>query len=162
MQISNEEFKQCLGSFVSGVAIVAIIDEGGEPQGVTVSSFSSLSLNPPMVAFNLGKKSHLYNKIVNSKSFSVNILSHNQAVLSNKFSKNSTDRWRDVQYTLGLHGCPILDSSIAFIECFTASIYDGGDHSIITGKVINLQRTHEARPLIYYMGGYYCLGEKII
>lgn len=161
MQFSNDEFKKCLGSFASGVTIVTMIDASNEPQGVTINSFSSLSLEPPMVSFNLGKASYLHNKILNSDSFAVNILATGQMALSRKFAESSSNKWLDINFSKGLHGCPILEGTSAFIECLTGKIFDGGDHSIITGQVVNLKTTDKAKPLVYYMGGYYLLGEEI-
>jgi len=162
MKISNEDFKRCLGSFASGVTIVTMIDASNDPQGVTISSFSSLSLEPPMVTFNLGKSSYLHNRIINSDAFAVNILSQGQAALSRKFSESGADRWSGINFAKGLHGCPMLEGASASIECLTGKIYDGGDHSIITGQVVSLQYAQESRPLIYYMGSYYYLGEKFV
>ena len=161
MDFTEKDFKQCLGSFVTGVTIVTTIDASFEPQGVTISSFSSLSLEPQMVTFNLCKASCLHSKLLNSDGFAVNILSSKQFALSQKFSESSSDRWNGIKYELGQHGCPILNGVSAFIECLTDNIYDGGDHSIITGKVINLQLAEEAEPLVYYKGNYFSLGEKL-
>lgn len=161
MKFSNDEFKKCLGSFASGVTIVTMIDASNDPQGVTINSFSSLSLEPAMISFNLGKASYLHNKILNSDSFAVNILSATQKNLSRKFAESSANKWLDTEFTKGLYGCPILDGASAFIECLTANIYDGGDHSIITGRVVNLKTSDNTKPLVYYMGGYYLLGEAV-
>jgi hypothetical protein len=161
MKISNEHFKECLGSFASGVTIVTMIDASNEFQAVTISSFSSLSLEPPMISFNLGKSSNLHNKIINSDAFAVNILSQEQALLSRQFAGSKLDKWHGVEFSQGVNGCPIIKDVSAFIECLTGNIYDGGDHSIITGRVVNLKFKDGSRPLVYYMGGYYYLGEKI-
>ncbi len=161
MNFTEHDFKHCMGSFVTGVTIVTTTDASFEPQGVTISSFSSLSLEPPMIAFNLGKESYLHSKILNSDSFAVNILSGGQASLSKKFAEKSGNRWEGVKYQLGMHGAPILDDVAAYIECLTDNIYDGGDHSIITGKVVNLKMAEDKNPLVYYRGGYYLLGEKV-
>lgn len=158
MSFDNNEFKRCLGSFATGVTIVTLVDASNAPQGVTISSFSSLSLEPPMVCFNLGKASYLHNKILNSDAFNVNILSAGQAALSRKFAESVGERWNGVKYEPGTHGCPILDGVSAVIECLTENIYDGGDHSIVTGHVVNLKVFDNKQPLVYYRGGYYSLG----
>ena len=161
MNFTEYDFKQCLGTFATGVTIVTTIDASFQAQGVTISSFSSLSLDPPMVTFNLGKESYLHSKLLNCDVFAVNILSSGQISLSKKFAESNGDRWNGVKYQLGQHGCPILDGAAAFIECITENIYDGGDHSIITGEVINLKVSEHSTPLIYYMGNYFALGEKL-
>lgn len=161
MDFNENDFKRCLGSFVSGVTIVTIIDASNDPQGVTISSFSSLSLEPPMVAFNLGKISYLHSKMLNSDSFVVNVLAEGQAGLSRKFAESSGNRWNDVVHKPGAHGCPIIEGVISYMECLTDNIYDGGDHSIITGRVVNLKIFEELRPLVYYKGGYYKLGKEV-
>lgn len=158
MEFNHSDFKRCLGSFASGVTVVTIMDASNKPQAITVSSFSSLSLEPPMVSFNLGKESHLHSKLLNSDCFAVNILAGEQAALSKKFSESTGDRWEGVKYEPGINACPLLDGVLAHIECLTDNIYDGGDHSIITGLVINLKTFDNKKPLIYYMGGYYALG----
>ena len=160
MQFASDDFKKCLGSFVSGVTIVTLIDASNNPQGVTINSFSSLSLEPAMVSFNLGKASYLHNKLLNSDCFAVNILSSGQENLSRKFAESTDRKWLDVNYSLGQHS-PIIEGVSAYIECLTGKIYDGGDHSIITGKVVNLGINKETKPLVYFMGGYYALGEKL-
>ncbi len=162
MQFSHEDFKKCLGNFASSVTIVTMLDASFELQGVTISSFSSLSLEPAMIAFNLGKESYLHSKILNCDAFAVNILASNQVDLAHKFAKRKEDKWLDVKHTNGLYGSPLLNDAAAFIECLTWKIYDGGDHSIITGRVVNLQTNENAKPAVYYKGNYYSLGEKIV
>lgn len=161
MDFDNNEFRRCLGSFVTGVTIVTMVDAGNVPQGVTISSFSSLSLEPPMVCFNLGKASYLHGKILNSDAFNVNILAAGQEGLSRKFAERNDNRWDGVGYTKGTHGCPVIDGVSAVIECLTENIYNGGDHSIVTGHVVNLKVFDNKKPLAYYRGGYYSLGGEV-
>jgi len=161
MNFTEQDFKLCLGSFATGVTVVTTIDASFEPQGVTVSSFSSLSLEPPMVAFNLGKESYLHSKLLNSDVFAINILSNKQASISRQFAAHAGDKWSGIKYELGTHGCPILDGTLSYIECMTDNIYDGGDHSIITGKVVNLHVAEGVEPLLHYRGKYFSLGEEL-
>lgn len=138
-----------------------MVDASFQPQGCTISSFTSLSLDPPMVAFNLGKESGLHSKMINSDAFAVNILSEQQMSISKKFAESSVDRWDDIIHEPGIYACPILNGVAAYIECVTDNIYDGGDHSIITGKVVDLKVFENLKPLVYYMGSYFTLGEKL-
>lgn len=161
MNFNEDDFKKCLGSFASGVTVVTMMDASFEPQGCTISSFSSLSLEPAMISFNLGKDSRMHGKMINSDAFAVNILSEGQAGISRKFASNIVERWDDLNFTPGTYACPLLEGVSAYIECLTANIYDGGDHSIITGRVIDLKVFDNLKPLVYYMGNYFTLGEKI-
>lgn len=171
---SIDDFKQSLGAFTSGVTVITFQDQTSNNAknnstslsqenlyGVTISSFSSLSLKPPMISFNLGKDSNIHDPLVNSKYFAVNILADDQIDISHKFSKNFKNRWSGINYQEGKSGAPIIQGVKAYIECSLEAIYQGGDHSIITGKIIHLGSNKNLMPLIHFGGHYYKLGEKI-
>ncbi len=152
--INAHEFKNCLGCFASGVTVITCIDSNQAKQGITINSFSSLSLNPPLILFSLAHDSNNYPIFSSCKKFTVNILSDTQLDISNNFAFNKKDKWQNVSFSLGNNGCPVIDGVVAFIECDMHLQYQGGDHTIIIGKVTNLHKNSETKPLVYFQGKY--------
>ena len=144
-------FRQVLGHFATGVTIITAM-EGGEPVGMAASSFTSLSLEPPMVLFCAGKTSSTWPRIQRAKAFCVNVLADTQEVLSRQFAGKG-DKYAGVGWRPGATGSPVLDRVLAWIDCETEAEYDGGDHVIVVGRVVGLDAAVE-QPLLYYRGGY--------
>ncbi len=153
-KITNNSFKQAMGSFVTGVVIVTTAKSAKKLHGITINSFASLSLEPPMVLFNIDKNSHSYETFTKAKYFTANILEEKQSSLSKNFSHPSTIDWKNVEYHIGETRCPVLKGAISYVECKLEKLYDGGDHTIIVGHVINTQTNSDAKPLIYFRGEY--------
>lgn len=157
MPIDSRAFRHAAAQFATGVTVVAY-DVGGEVRGITVNSFSSVSLDPPLVLFCANRSSKTGMLIPNLPRFSVNILEDHQRDLSAYFAgawqKPAPPRHRFVTW----EGVPRLDGSIAAFSCRTHAIHEGGDHWIIVGEVIGLDRVqHQCRPLVFYAGGYVAL-----
>jgi flavin reductase (DIM6/NTAB) family NADH-FMN oxidoreductase RutF len=153
MSFDNSDFRHCLGCFATGVTVITTMHDD-RPYGVTINSFSSLSLQPPLVLFSLDKSSHIYEKFSGTEKFTVNILSEKQENLSRLYAHPGSVDWKNIAYTTGKNNCPILKGAIAYLECVKENIHDGGDHTIFVGRVENLQKVSEEAPLLYFKGKY--------
>ena len=127
-------FRSVLGEFATGVTIITTI-ENQEPRGITANSFTSVSLEPPLVLFCLGRESTNFNAFNAADFFAVNILSADQSAISNKFAVFEGDRFEGVNWTRWETGAPILPNTIAAIECRLKELIDAGDHIIVLGEV---------------------------
>ena len=146
--------RAALAQYATGVAVVTTRALGGPHIGVTVNSFSSVSLNPPLVLFCLSTRSSLLTTFENAGHFAVNVLSKDQQALSNRFAKPSVNNWEGVVYRVRETGCALLDDVVATLECARRAAYPGGDHVIIVGEVLHFETLSSAEPLLFYQGGY--------
>jgi flavin reductase (DIM6/NTAB) family NADH-FMN oxidoreductase RutF len=153
MPVSKEEFRAAMGRFASGVTVVTAKRGDGLPCGMTVSAFSSVSLEPPLVLVCIDKRASVHDSLKEGNHFAVNILAEEQEVISRRFASKDEDRFGGVGYKDGITGSPLLDGAIAYLECRVAHEYPGGDHTIVVGEVIHTQVT-DGRPLAYFRGGY--------
>lgn len=144
-----------MGQFLTGVTIVTAAAQDGTPLGLTVNSFTSVSLDPPLVLFCIDKKAGCYEAMVGAPGYAVHILGGDQADLSNRFAARGTDRFADLTYTRGLHGAPILPGAMALLECRTVQRVDAGDHTILIGQVERLDPGDRARSPLGYLRGRY-------
>lgn len=147
--ITEEEFKNCLGKFATGITIVTSIFEG-KPYGITVNSFNSVSLNPPLILFSLKKNSFGNRVIRETRKCIVNILSKEQKYLVTKFAGKDKVDWHNLNYEEGTNQCPILTGCLCAIECSVEITYGGGDHDIFLCKVMFNSRIDNKSPLIYF------------
>lgn len=157
--LDSQTLRQVLGRFATGVAVITTSGQDGEPIGVTANSFTSVSLNPPLVLFNLDKKAYSYPAFRANSHFAVNVLGQEQSGLSTRFAQASTDKWLDVEYELGSVGCPILRHHLAVLECRTETTHDAGDHAIFIGRVLGCNADFGGRPLLFFGGNYGVLAE---
>ncbi|MEE8433999.1 MAG: flavin reductase family protein [bacterium] len=158
MPVDPNEFKAALSRWGSGVCVVTASDGEGRLGGLTASSFTSVSLTPPLVLFCLGQDSTSYGVFERADGFVVHILAAGQEHLSNLFSSKSTDKFEQVDYRAGAGGAPILSGCLAVLECSARQKITAGDHLILVGEVQSAQ-SEEAAPLWYYRGGYRKLTE---
>ena len=154
MTIDRLAFRDCLGCFVTGVTIVTTIGEDGEHVGLTVNSFNSVSLEPPMILFSLDRGAQSLAIFETSGHFAVSVLSDVHEALSNRFAQRDVDKWDNVASRIGANGCRLLDGAMATFECTTYAQYDGGDHVIFVGTVVAMNVDPGAKPLVYYRGAY--------
>ena len=153
MPVDDAQFKLAMSHFASGVTVVTTEHEG-TLYGMTVASFASLSLNPPLVLICIEKSVKSHDAIAAAEKFGVSMLAQEQSEISNRFaSKKVEDRFDGVSWSRGELGMPLLDGAICAIECRVHNQLPGGDHSIFVGEVVSV-RTHEAKPLLYYRSGY--------
>ena len=150
-QIDLGEFRRALSCFATGVAVVTTLDSKGERAGMTISSFSSVSLDPPLVLWSIANNAFSYDAFIDARYFAVNVLTMEQESLSARFATRGIDKFDGLDCIEGLHGVPILPDYAACFECRTEHQHEGGDHKIIVGRVLRLE-DRETDPLIYYRG----------
>ena len=150
------DFKAGLGRFGTGVTVVTTRGVNGEPAGFTASSFTSLSINPPMVLFCLANDATCYDAFLAARGFVVNILSDTQQEISDRFASRGEDKFDGLALRDGAEGMPLIENSLAMLECRTTRTVPGGDHLIFMGEVREIH-LGEGRPLLYYMGGYHSI-----
>ena len=126
----------------------------GQPLGLSVNSFTSVSLEPPLVAFCVARSSATWPQLRAVGAFCVNILAEDQEALSRAFAGRPPDRFQGVGWRPGPSGAPILAGVLAWIDCTVEAEHKAGDHMIVVGRVRELDVGHEGRPLVFYRGGY--------
>ncbi|MEN9510067.1 MAG: hypothetical protein RLZZ621_2630 [Gemmatimonadota bacterium] len=151
--IDRDLFRAVLGRFASGITVITARGADGTPHGMTVSAFSSLSLDPPLVLVCVGNEATMAPMLTTATSFAVNILSDGQEALSRRFAGKIDDRFAGVGYQEGRLGDPILDEVLAWMQCRIVARHPAGDHVILVGQVEQAD-TREGKPLLYYRGGY--------
>lgn len=149
----SEKFRRALGCFATGIAVVTSVDDDGGPIGMTVNSFNSVSLDPPLVLWSIANDSTRYEQFMNAKFFAVNILSEHQEDVSVRFATRGIDRFAGLECRSGVGGVPRLPDYAACFECETELRHEGGDHTIIVGRVLAFD-DHATDPLIFYRGHY--------
>lgn len=155
MPVSKEEFRRVVGCFATGVTVVTTRDPKGYPYGLTVNAFTSVSLDPLLVLICIDKNRRGHESFQASGFFAVNILTEEQKEISTTFAtRNSTDRFANLNYKEGITGAPILNDALAFLECRIVHAYEGGDHTIFIGEVQRAETLAQKDPLIFYGGGY--------
>ena len=151
--VSSEEFRRACGRFATGVTIVSVLDARGRPHGLTVSSFSSVSLDPPLVLICLGHAVSAMEHFRAAKYFGINILAEGQRDLSDRFARKGQDRFDGVEWQPGETGVPLLPDVLAALECAVHQRFTAGDHDIFVGEMVSA-RVAEGDPLIYFASRY--------
>ncbi|MEO7912333.1 MAG: flavin reductase family protein [Roseiflexaceae bacterium] len=149
----DARFRQAMGHFASGVTVVTTA-VGNDLYGMTVSSFSSLSLNPPLILICIDKSVPSHDILKDTSRFVVNILEERQEHLSRRFATSASDKFKGVAWHSGKLGLPVLNNTLAAIECSLRDTLDGGDHTIFVGEVVDAE-VREGAPLLYYRRGYH-------
>jgi len=153
LSISQDEFRAILGRFPSGVTVVTTTAADGSDNGMTVSAFCSVSLEPPLILICIEKLASAHAALTTAQGFVVNILSAKQEQVARRFAIVDIDRFDGVGVTRSSRGYAVLDDVLAVLECNRFATYDGGDHTIILGEV-EATRAEGGAPLLYYRGGY--------
>ena len=152
MSIDDAQFKHALSHFASGITIVTTEHEGTD-YGLTVASFASLSLSPPLVLVCISKSSSSHEPIVESGKFGVSILASDQEAVSGRFAARGGDKFAGLDVRRGTLGVPLIGNALATLECRVTNQVVGGDHSIFIGEVVDTQ-TREGAPLLYFRAAY--------
>ncbi len=152
-RIDPAHFREVLGHFSTGVVVVTATHEGA-PVGMSAQSVVSLSLEPPLVLFCPARSSTTWPRVRAAGCFAVNILAGDQQELSVAFSRSGTDKFAGVAWEPGRTGSPLLAGALGHVECTLEHVYDGGDHEIVVGRVIDLAIRRDASPLIFFRGAY--------
>lgn len=155
LSVDPPRFRTLLGQFASGIVLVTGSDEDG-PVGFTCQSFSSVSLDPPLVSFCVGSASTSYPRIRRSGGFAVNVLAADQQRLSRRFAQPDTDRWSGVPWRPGPTGNPLVAGTLAWLDCTITAEHPAGDHTIVVGRVEALGSDEGAatEPLVFFRGQY--------
>jgi flavin reductase (DIM6/NTAB) family NADH-FMN oxidoreductase RutF/DNA-binding IclR family transcriptional regulator len=154
MGFDGQKFRQVLGHFPTGVAVVTGMDADGQPAGMAVGSFTSVSLDPPLVAFMPDRSSTSWPRFRDSGSFCVNILGAEQESVCRTFASRGGDKFADLAWRAAGSGAPLLDGVLAWIDCDTEVVHEAGDHYIVIGRVRDLDIGTPALPLVFFQGGY--------
>jgi flavin reductase (DIM6/NTAB) family NADH-FMN oxidoreductase RutF len=152
--VNASQFRTALSRFASGVTVVTTRDAAGQPHGITVSAFSSVSLDPPLVLVCIDRGAHIHDAFRARGVFVVNVLTSEQEELSRLFASREPDKFAGLGYTPGLEDVPLLADTLATIECRLRHAYEGGDHTIFVGEVERADIRGDAEPLLYYRSGY--------
>lgn len=153
--IPSAEFRHVLGHFLTGVTIITAIDPATKsPVGLAASSFTSVSLDPPLVLFCAGKTSSSWASIKAAGSYCVNVLGADGEAISRTFATRGVDKFAGLAWTAGPSGSPVLGDALAWIDCHVHQEIDAGDHDIVVGRVLGLGAKDEGGPLGYFRGGY--------
>lgn len=152
MPIDEAAFKLAMSHFASGVTVVTT-EHDGRPYGMTVASFASLSLHPPLVLVCVEKSVKTHDAIASSQKFGVSILGAEQAAVSARFASRTDDKFSGVEVTRGELGVPLIAGALTTLECELYDQLPGGDHSIFVGRVL-ASSTRDGTPLLYFRSGY--------
>lgn len=148
-----QAFRDCLGQFATGVTVVTCSAADGHPCGITANSFSSVSLQPPLVVWNIAKSSNSLRAYLQAQHFAVHILKAEQKALSIHFARTDHTLFKDIEYSRTNTGVPVLHDYLAVLECSTHQIHDCGDHHIVVGHVDRFQ-VEGTEPLLFFGGDY--------
>lgn len=152
-------FRDVLGRYASGITVVTTIS-GDEPTGLTCQSFTSVSLEPPLVAFLPTRASRAFATIQRTGRFCVNFLGADQSELSNTMASRAGDKFAGVDWTPAPGtGSPLLDGVVGYVDCTVHAVHEAGDHYIVVGRVEDMATGDAEAPLLYYRGGYHSTGE---
>jgi flavin reductase (DIM6/NTAB) family NADH-FMN oxidoreductase RutF len=157
MTFTERTFRDALGMFPTGVAVVTTTGLDGALQGATINSFNPVSLDPPLVLFSLSRQLFRLNAFLTADAFAVNFLREDQKDLSVWFHKALSNKWENVSYKPGMTGAPVLLPAVAVLECRPYARYDGGNHVIMVGRVEHVECQERCAPLVYFRGGYHRL-----
>ncbi len=160
--IEPAQLRQLLGCFPTGVAVITTRTADGRPAGLTCNSFSSVSLEPPLVLFSLRKASSLVGVFAEAEGFAINILSQRQDALSGRFaSSRITDKFEGVPWHPGALGMPVIDDCLASFECSVFARHEAGDHDVFIGEVRHMSAGPADQALVFYKGAYMMLAESL-
>ncbi|MCR2783428.1 MULTISPECIES: flavin reductase [unclassified Microbacterium] len=162
--IDAPSFRTVLGHFPTGVCVVTAIDAAGTPVGMAVGSFTSVSLDPPLVAFLPDRSSTTFPRIRDAVSFCVNVLAADQEPVCRTFASRGADKFATVSWRPAPSGAPILDGVVAWIDCVPDTLHEAGDHYICIGRVTDLAVENPTLPLLFFQGGYgaFSLGSLVV
>ena len=144
--------RDALGCFATGVTVVTCRDSGGAPVGLTANSFTSVSLDPPLLLVCIAKNASSAAALVGASHFAVNVLQTDQQPASIRFATRNEDRFGPNDWSAGEYGAPLLESSLGVFECAAHAVHDGGDHHLLIGRVMKARFDAALDPLLYFRG----------
>jgi 3-hydroxy-9,10-secoandrosta-1,3,5(10)-triene-9,17-dione monooxygenase reductase component len=159
--IDPADFRKVLGSYPTGVCVVTAMGSDGRPAGMVVGSFTSVSLDPPLVGFFPDKKSSSWPLIEATGHFCVNVMGSDQQDVCRAVGSRGDQKFVGVEYAISEHGLPVIADAIAAIECRLYSVTEAGDHWFVMGEVLRLESTREVDPMLFHRGRYGGFAEVI-
>jgi flavin reductase (DIM6/NTAB) family NADH-FMN oxidoreductase RutF len=153
-RIDPRILRRALGAFPTGVVITTAWESESGWLGMTMNSFTTVSLDPPLVIFSIDRRSVSLPAWLRASGYAINVLARGQELLSNQFARSRGEKWRDVRFTSGLHNAPLLDGTVARFECSRHQVVDGGDHMIFLARVNRATCNEEAEPLVFCRSRY--------
>jgi flavin reductase (DIM6/NTAB) family NADH-FMN oxidoreductase RutF len=154
VSIDSDEFRKVLGCYPTGVCVVTALDPEDRPTGIVVGTFTSVSLDPPLVGFLPDKKSTSWPVIEKAGRFCVNVLGSDQQEICRRLAAKGPEKFIGVEYMLSEHNLPVIVNSLARIECTIHSITEAGDHWFVLGNVLSLETTRDDDPMLFHRGRY--------
>ena len=158
MDFDSRELRNALGRFATGVCLITAVDDEGRALALTANSFSSVSLDPPLVLWNLQNNSEVYDTFARPKYFAINVLSSEQQEHSNRYAKKGDHLLAPEHFTEGKSGAPVINAALVSFECELEARHAGGDHLIIVRRVLDMVEREDGDPLLFYAGAYRELG----
>jgi flavin reductase (DIM6/NTAB) family NADH-FMN oxidoreductase RutF len=155
-KIDKRQFCLACGRYSTGIAIATVLDAAGQPHGITVNSFTSVSIAPPLILICLDHRARVLQHFLPQAPFAINVLSDVQREISDRFASSQGDRFAGIEWQPGSSGAPLLPRSLTHLECVVHKRVPAGDHDIVIGEVMEA-RVHEGKPLLYFASGYHGL-----
>lgn len=153
--VGSNDFRQALSRLAAGVSVITTVDRDGRKLGLTATAVTSVSLDPPLVLACIDNRSRTIEAIDDGARFIIHFLAADQAALSSQFASRTDDKYAGVDYRLTDEGCPRLAGVLASVECVTYAWYPGGDHTILVGRVVDVETSDsDSAPLLYFRGQY--------
>ena len=153
MPVKAAEFRRTCALFATGVAVATVVDPAGRPAGLTINSFTSVSLEPPLILFCIEKAAGVYAAFMQASHYGINVLADGQQGLSERFAYLEGDRFTHLDWFAGHEGTPRLRGALAWLAARVETRLDGGDHTVMLGRVEEVE-AGEGAPLIYFQSGY--------
>ncbi|HLE55676.1 MAG TPA: flavin reductase family protein [Rhodothermia bacterium] len=161
--VTDDDLRSVMRRVPAAVTVVTA-RAGSEHRGMTVGSFASVSMDPLLVSFNVGKSSGMHGVLMDAQNFCMHLLSEQQADISNLFANpdfTGAQQFERVAHTVDLDGTPILTETLAYIRCEKIAVYDAGDHCLLLGRVDQIVHQRDGQPLIYYDRSYRTVGGEV-
>ena len=155
MSDDRKAFRQALSQFATGVAVITARGFSGTAIGMTMSSFNSVSLDPPLILFSVSRAALSLGPMLAAQGYAVNILGRSQEALAEGFAISHADKWSDVDHSPGHAEAPLLHGALAHLECEPYAHHDGGDHVIFIGRVVRFTVAPDGDPLVFFRGRYH-------
>jgi flavin reductase (DIM6/NTAB) family NADH-FMN oxidoreductase RutF len=151
--IDSRLYRRTCAQFATGITVATTLDNHGHPHGITVNSFSSVSLDPPLVLVSIDLKNAILGHFISTSWFAINVLAEHQEELSRRFSSSSSDHFLELEWRAGASGAPLLEGVLAQLECSVVRTFEAGDHTVLIGEVRHAGY-REGKPLLYFDSGY--------
>ncbi len=154
MTFEIRELRNAMGRFATGVCLITVASEDGPALALTANSFSSVSLEPPLLLWCLQDNSDVYDVYAAPRYYAINVLASEQEALSTQYARKGEHALEAAHYANGKHGAPLIRDALVSFECQLEATHDGGDHLIVIGRIVDMQQREGGDPLLFFSGGY--------